>query len=62
MAVVNANYEFTLIDIGDSGRQSDGGVFAASKLGYAMKNELLQLPRPRMQPRSQGRLPLIENG
>ena len=48
MAVVNANYEFTMIDIGDSGRQSDGGVFAASKLGFAMDNNLFNLPSPRM--------------
>ena len=50
MAVVNANYEFTMIDIGDSGRQSDGGVFAASKLSFAMDNGLLKLPKARMLP------------
>jgi len=36
LAVVNSNYEFILVDIGDAGRQSDGGVFASSKLVYAM--------------------------
>ena len=50
MAVVNANYEFTMVDIGDSGRQSDGGVFAASKLGFAMDNDQLGLPKPRILP------------
>ena len=50
MAVVNANYEFTMIDIRDSGRQSDGGVFAASKLSFAMDNGLLKLPKARMLP------------
>lgn len=47
MAVVNSNYEFILIDIGDSGRQSDGGVFANSNLGYAMDQNLLNIPEPR---------------
>ena len=43
LAVVNSNYEFIMVDIGDSGRQSDGGAFAASKLGYAMEHNLLHL-------------------
>ena len=47
MAIVNSSYEFILIDIGDSGRQSDGGVFANSNLGYAMDQNLLNIPEPR---------------
>lgn len=47
MAVVNSNYQFVLVDIGDSGRQSDGGVFSASNLGHAMEEELLNIPKPR---------------
>ena len=38
MAVVNADYQFTLVDIGDVGRQSDGGVFSASNLGFPMNS------------------------
>ena len=44
LAVCDANYEFTLVDVGDSGRQSDGGVYANSKLGYAIDNNLLGIP------------------
>ena len=36
LAVCDTNYEFTIVDIGDSGRQSDGGMYANSKLGYAI--------------------------
>ena len=36
-----------LIDIGDSDRQSDGGVFASSNLGYAMDQNLLNTPESR---------------
>ncbi|CAB3993019.1 Hypothetical predicted protein [Paramuricea clavata] len=44
MAICNADYEFTLVDIGDAGRQSDGSVYANSFLGHAIDNNLLQLP------------------
>ena len=44
MAVCNANYEFTLIDIGDTGRNSDGGVFSSSQLGIAFNENLLKIP------------------
>ena len=44
MAVCNANYEFTLIDIGDTGRNSDGGVFSSSQLGIDVNENLLKIP------------------
>ena len=59
MAVVNANYEFTMVDIGDSGRQSDGGVFAASKLGFAMDNDQVGLPKPRILPGTNTLFPYV---
>ena len=46
LAVCDANYEFAMVDIGDSGRQSDGGVYANSKLGYAIENDILNIPDP----------------
>ena len=37
LAVCNAVYKFLLVDIGDAGRQSDGGVYNNSSLGYAIE-------------------------
>lgn len=46
MAICNANYEFILVDIGDTGRNSDGGVFANSNMGKAILQNELNLPSP----------------
>ena len=36
LAVCNASYEFILVDVGDNGRQSDGGVYTNSRLGMLL--------------------------
>ena len=46
LAVFNAKYEFTMVDIGDSGRQSDGSVYNNSHLKSAIENDTLNLPDP----------------
>ena len=46
MAVCNAKYHFTLVDIGDIGRQSDGSVYGSSHLGYAIESNKLNVPSP----------------
>ena len=43
LSVCDASYRFTPVDIGDSGRQSDGSVYANSNLGYAIENKLLNI-------------------
>ena len=50
LVVYNATYQFTMVDIGESSRNSDGGVFANSNLGIAMNDGLLKLPEPRKLP------------
>ena len=45
MAVCNARYEFIMVDIGDSGRQSDGSVYNNSHLGYAIEQNTINLPQ-----------------
>ena len=44
LAVCNADYLFILVDVGDSDRNSDGGAFKSSALGYAIDNGLLHIP------------------
>ena len=38
MAICNAKYEFTLVDIGESGRNSDGGVFSNGHIGLNIED------------------------
>ena len=35
-ALCDASYQFTAVDSGEAGRQSDGGVFANSNLGRSI--------------------------
>ena len=44
LAVCDATYKFTLVDIGDSGRQSDGSVYNNSHMGYAIEHKKLNIP------------------
>ena len=46
MAVCDAQYCFTLVDIGDNGRHSDGGVLSHSNFGQAMESGSLSIPEP----------------
>ena len=46
LAICTADYEFTLVDIGHAGRQSDGGVYSNSELGYAIDNNTIDIPLP----------------
>ena len=44
MAVCNANYCFSLIDIGEYGSNNDSGVLAASKMGELFDDSKMNLP------------------
>ena len=53
MAVCNAQYCFTHVDIGAYGSQSDGGIFRNSEFGRRLTNDLLPLPQPASLPQSE---------
>ena len=45
MAVVDASYMFTYVDVGDYGRQSDSSVFSNTQFGKSLNNGSLCLPQ-----------------
>ena len=59
MAVCSALYKFLLVDIGDSGRQSDGSMYNNSNLGYAIEINLLNIPEGSRLPNSNRVLPYV---
>ena len=44
LGVCDANYRFTYVDVGTSGRWSDGGTFDHCSLNTAMKESVLNIP------------------
>lgn len=46
LAACDANYRFTLVDIGSFGSLSDGSVFKDSKFGQAFENNEIPIPKP----------------
>lgn len=59
LATCDAKYRFVLVDVGDSGRHSDGGVFSNSKLGQMFHSNSLNLPPPRALPRTNVVVPMF---
>ena len=46
MAICDARYTFTLVDIGDYGSNNDSGVFRNSEMGKSFLSESMNLPEP----------------
>ena len=44
MTVCDAQYRFILVDVGDSGRRSNGGVISNSAFGQAIESGSMSLP------------------
>ena len=59
MAVCDAKYKFTQVDITDTGRQSVDSLYVNSYLRYAIENGLLNIPQPSKLPQSERILPSV---
>ena len=59
MAVCDAHYKFTMVDIGDSGSNSDGGVFSSSRMGDAFFKKQLNVPKADILPGTKVKYPYV---
>lgn len=46
LALCDANYRFTVVDIGSEGRHSDGGILKNSMIGKLISSNSFDLPAP----------------
>lgn len=56
-AVIDADYKYLFIDLGNYGQHSDGGTLRSSSFYKALKLELLKIPKPSAVPNSSIVLP-----
>lgn len=59
LALVDAHYRFIAVDIGGYGRNSDGGLFANSKLGKSLEQNKLNVPKDNALPNTQTIMPYV---
>ncbi|VDI07439.1 Hypothetical predicted protein [Mytilus galloprovincialis] len=62
MALVDANYRFTYVDVGSNGRVSDGGVFRQCTLQESIENELINFRGPKELPGRDKKVPFVVVG
>jgi hypothetical protein len=62
LALVDANYKFTIIDIGGYSKSSDGGLFTKSILGKSLEAKTLNIPNSKPLPNSAEPLPFVTVG
>ncbi|XP_044741064.1 protein ALP1-like [Chrysoperla carnea] len=48
LAICDANYSFTFVDIGAYGRRSDGGIFRDSEMGKKFEKREMNVPKPEL--------------
>ena len=59
MALIDANYKFTIIDVGGYGKSSDGGLFTRSIWGKSLEPNTLNIPNSKAPPNIEEPLPFV---
>lgn len=59
MAVVYANYQFLMVDVGANGRVSDGGVLYYTRFWEKFQNNTLNIPSPSCLPNTAEEFPYV---
>lgn len=59
MAIVNANYEFIMVDVGANGKVSDEGAFSNTKFHKLLVENKLNIPQPDELPNSEIKQPYV---
>lgn len=59
LAVVDANYKFTAVDVGSYGREGDAGIYLKSEIGQKIYNEQFHIPPPNALPYTETVLPNV---
>lgn len=59
LALVDAQYKFTVVDIGASGKNSDGGILSHTNFGKDLEKNKLNIPDDRTLPDMNVKLPYV---
>ena len=59
MALVDARYRFTMVDVGANGRACDAGIFGRSNMATALENNTVAIPPPRPLPGRVNNVPFV---
>lgn len=59
LALVDANYNFIAVNVGAFGKDSDGGIFAKSKMGKAFSQNRLNIPNTKNLPNTNVKVPCV---
>lgn len=59
LSVTDANYKYVFVDVGGYGKDSDGGVFSASKLNKYLESNSIEFPAETHLPNSNIKAPYI---